>query len=144
MSDDPVLGACRRALRREDELAVHGALDHRTHTVEHFPDGRAQHTFSGSLIRTPPEYAAVYERRGVIAPVRSSSFDPAALWPYLPREPHEAHARVNGYFWLPCELCGRHFGGHEITSSMHLPGSEPGILTRICPVCTAERNGGEP
>lgn len=23
------------------------------------------------------------------------------------------YARFFGYFWLPCVLCGKHFGGHE-------------------------------
>ena len=24
------------------------------------------------------------------------------------------YAPLNGYFWLPCPLCGKNFGGHEI------------------------------
>jgi DNA-directed RNA polymerase subunit RPC12/RpoP len=23
------------------------------------------------------------------------------------------YAFINGYFWLPCSLCGKNFGGHE-------------------------------
>lgn len=26
----------------------------------------------------------------------------------------EAFARKNGYFWLPCPVCGQMFGGHEV------------------------------
>jgi hypothetical protein len=26
---------------------------------------------------------------------------------------HENYAKKNGYFWLPCPVCGEHFGGHE-------------------------------
>jgi hypothetical protein len=27
---------------------------------------------------------------------------------------HEMYARLFGYFWLPCPVCGRWFGGHEV------------------------------
>lgn len=26
---------------------------------------------------------------------------------------HKIYARMFGYFWLPCPVCGKHFGGHE-------------------------------
>lgn len=26
---------------------------------------------------------------------------------------HKLYAKFFGYFWLPCPLCGRYFGGHE-------------------------------
>lgn len=29
------------------------------------------------------------------------------------RKLNQAYAFVFGYFWLPCPLCGEHFGGHE-------------------------------
>lgn len=31
----------------------------------------------------------------------------------VPRFVHKAWARAWGYFWLPCPLCRRMFGGHE-------------------------------
>lgn len=31
-----------------------------------------------------------------------------------PRWWHRLYARLAGYFWLPCPVCGRMFGGHEI------------------------------
>jgi hypothetical protein len=68
----------------------------------------------------------------------------AALWSYLPRFTHELYAQSHGYFWLPCVLCGREFGGHEITDSIPDPTSPDRLWTHICPACTAERNGGEP
>jgi hypothetical protein len=107
-------------------------------------DGRIEHVLEYGMIETPPEYAEVYARRGMTVPAVSSSFDPASLWPYEPREPHETYARARGYFWLPCRLCGRSFGGHEITDSVHFPDNAPGISTGICPLCTAVRNGGRP
>lgn len=32
---------------------------------------------------------------------------------YKPRFLHHIYAKALGYFWLPCPLCGEHFGGHE-------------------------------
>jgi len=26
------------------------------------------------------------------------------------------YAKLFGYFWLPCRVCGRNFGGHEVGS----------------------------
>jgi hypothetical protein len=26
---------------------------------------------------------------------------------------HKWYARLNGYFWQPCPVCGQPFGGHE-------------------------------
>ena len=31
----------------------------------------------------------------------------------LPRWAHRLYANLLGYFWLPCPICGRNFGGHE-------------------------------
>lgn len=61
----------------------------------------------------------------------------------LPRWLHRFYARLIGYAWGPCPLCGRSFGGHEwrdrkglsstITKSER-PGKRTG--TAICPICT--------
>lgn len=29
---------------------------------------------------------------------------------------HRIYAFLFGFFWLPCPLCGEHFGGHEWTA----------------------------
>lgn len=144
MNNSDLIRAFRRALRRDDDLAQQGVLNRSAYSSERLEDGRTRHTMRGVMIQTPPEYAAVYERRGITTPYSSTTFDPASLWPYEPREPHERHARDRGYFWLPCPLCGREFGGHEITDSIHVDGDRPGLFTGICPVCSAERNGGVP
>lgn len=47
------------------------------------------------------------------------------------------YARLHGYFWLPCPICGDEFGGHERHGT--IPTNEPGRLSGICPSCTAER-----
>lgn len=49
----------------------------------------------------------------------------------LPRFAHKAYAKAMGYFWLPCPVCGRMFGGHEARSS------EGSMLRMVCsdPFC---------
>jgi len=37
----------------------------------------------------------------------------SALLRRLPRWINRIYARVFGYFWIPCPICGRDFGGHE-------------------------------
>lgn len=59
---------------------------------------------------------------------------------FLPRFVHRAWAGLGGYFWLPCDLCGRYSGGHERDtddprSRMPVPG-EPGHFRGVCPACT--------
>lgn len=29
---------------------------------------------------------------------------------------HYLRAKLSGYFWIPCPVCGENFGGHEITA----------------------------
>jgi hypothetical protein len=62
---------------------------------------------------------------------------------------HRWYARANGYFWAPCVLCGREFGGHEWRdiggkpSGVYLnPPSMDG--TAICPWCTRDGKGQRP
>lgn len=51
----------------------------------------------------------------------------------LPRFAHRAYAFLAGYFWLPCPMCGRKFGGHERPTG-HLPvDGSYGLVT--CPLC---------
>lgn len=48
---------------------------------------------------------------------------------------HRLYAFFFGYFWLPCPVCGKYFGGHEIH-----PGfgkavlSKPGLFKSTCSV----------
>ena len=92
----------------------------------------------------PADVRQVYERRGIPVPAASSSYSPAATWPPHPRLAHRAYAFMAGYFWLPCVLCGREFGGHEITESIPDPTKGEGWSMAICPFCAAERNDGTP
>lgn len=65
-----------------------------------------------------------------------------------PRTWHEWYARAFGYFWMPCPLCGKHFGGHEwMTKSAmtcSIPDSTGSTSTAICPACTTTGRGAHP
>ena len=47
---------------------------------------------------------------------------------------HKLYALIFGYFWLPCPVCKRAFGGHEIsnlfTAALVLP---DGTASAVCP-----------
>ena len=38
--------------------------------------------------------------------------------PKIPRIFHRFYAWLFGYFWLPCPICGRFFGGHEESANL--------------------------
>ncbi len=110
--------------------------------VESTSSDGVRHTQTLRLAPVPTGFAEVYRRRGLPVPDATSPHDPAALWPYEPRGPHEQYARAAGYFWLPCVLCTRPYGGHEIVDSIPDPTGPENMFIGICPACTAERNGG--
>lgn len=45
----------------------------------------------------------------------------------------KAKAHAGGYFWLPCDICGEPFGGHEKPNGWLL--RSPGRSTMTCPDC---------
>jgi hypothetical protein len=56
----------------------------------------------------------------------------------LPRFLHRWYAQTFGYFWLPCPLCGRPFGGHEWGRTLERPAciiTGPGTGTGVCDGC---------
>jgi len=64
----------------------------------------------------------------------------------LPRWLHRLYAWTLGYFWAPCPLCGRYFGGHEWLIDDDLPctiptGEPGGGGLGICPDCTRAGKG---
>jgi hypothetical protein len=87
-------------------------------------------------------YAWLFRRRGMQPPDSWSGARPAALVPYRFRRYHERFATAHGYFWIPCPVCGRRFGGHEIGDNIPAPEDGPGRLRAICPACTAVMHGG--
>lgn len=61
------------------------------------------------------------------------------------RKYNKLYAQVHGYFWLPCPLCGKEFGGHEWLPGTwekpsHIP-NDHGGGTGICPDCTKAGKG---
>ena len=57
-----------------------------------------------------------------------------------PRWTQRWRAVIGGYFWLPCPLCHREFGGHEWADIDGKPSVIPtgrGTGLGICPDCTA-------
>ena len=36
----------------------------------------------------------------------------------IPRWCHKIYANLLGYFWSPCSICGRMYGGHEEHGSL--------------------------
>lgn len=88
-----------------------------------------------------------YRRLGETVPDATASSGPwhahlIRLLPYRWRRLHWLYAFWYGYFWLPCPLCYRPFGGHEHGASIPHPlkGRMSGIV--ICSRCTIERNRG--
>lgn len=55
--------------------------------------------------------------------------------PYAWRWFHRLYAHLNLYFWAPCPLCGKNFGGHEWGTSLS-QGGYSGI--GVCPACAEE------
>ena len=65
--------------------------------------------------------------------------------PAHPRWLNRLWSWLGGWFWSPCPLCGRHFGGHEWRDirgqTSVIPAGTPGISTAICPWCTRAGRG---
>lgn len=62
------------------------------------------------------------------------------------RRIEENYAHAEGFFWKPCVLCGRPYGGHEIDwespLSIFVESQDyPGYSEVICPVCAAAGKG---
>ncbi len=53
---------------------------------------------------------------------------------------HKVYAHVNGYFWLPCPICGRMFGGHEKKGDLMIDWSRGKAVCSNCIDRANERN----
>lgn len=52
---------------------------------------------------------------------------------------NRVYAWFHGYFWLPCHVCGQHYGGHEWEIDRYM-GQFDSINSRgICPDCGQKR-----
>lgn len=55
----------------------------------------------------------------------------------IPRWMHRLYARLTGNYWLPCPMCGKMFGGHEVVGDCYfedIDGSHD-----MCPACEKEK-----
>lgn len=95
-------------------------------------------------VRPPARIERVWYRRlGLPAPEGTGSSGPrhadwVRLLPYGWRWLHHVYAVLVGFFWLPCPLCGRPFGGHESGDSVPNP-TRPATYVAICSRCTITR-----
>lgn len=83
-------------------------------------------------------------RLGIAAPLATSRSrgQLARLVPYRFRRFHQWYANAFGFFWLPCPLCDRPFGGHEWGADVPDPTGGPGTGVGICSECTRARTTG--
>lgn len=57
----------------------------------------------------------------------------------LSRAKNKIYANLNGYFWLPCPVCGTPFGGHEWQNGQFIKLQEDSPASQgICPPCSWE------
>ena len=82
-----------------------------------------------------------YWRLRIPAPQAVTSDRRSAAWVRLLPQSwtamHRRYANKHGYFWLPCTLCSRPYGGHQMAGSIPDPTSgHPGMSIGICPRCT--------
>jgi hypothetical protein len=98
------------------------------------------HQITLTMGPVPEVYAQIYRARGMKVPVCRTPHSVGALIPLPLRQVHKVWAEINGYYWLPCVLCGREHGGHEITDTIPDPTEGEGRGIVICPYCTIERN----
>ncbi|GGV45732.1 hypothetical protein [Streptomyces spectabilis] len=84
-----------------------------------------------------------YWRLGIPAPLASGP-SPAKREAWIRLLPqswtriHHRYAERHGYYWLPCILCTRPYGGHQYAGSIPDPvyGPGSGRSVGICPHCT--------
>jgi hypothetical protein len=50
----------------------------------------------------------------------------------MPRWIHCVYAFLVRYFWLPCPMCGRKFGGHESGATLYDSPHEGHVVCRDC------------
>lgn len=104
-----------------------------------------RHTFV-TIMRRPTWLDRLWYRRLGVTPPVATSRGPgriARLVAYRFRRFHQSYATACGFFWLPCPLCDRPFGGHESGGEVPDPTSGPGYGISICSECTRARNAAD-
>jgi hypothetical protein len=86
-----------------------------------------------------------YRRLRIPPPLATSGGRGSEAWarlvPYRWRAFHRRYATKHHYFWLPCILCNRPFGGHESGDSIPDPTGLTGTGIMICSQCTRAGRG---
>lgn len=113
---------------------------------------RTMRAFTAHMDMKPPGFLdrIWYRRIGVHVRLSGStrglrSEKWARLVPYTLRGFHRRYARSHGFFWIPCPLCDRPFGGHESGDGIPDPTSEIDIPEgaimgmAICSRCSHRR-----
>jgi hypothetical protein len=105
-------------------------------------------TYTRRIALRPPDLVQRlwYRWLRVSAPLLVSKTGPrtadwARLVPYRWRAFHRRYAERHGFFWLPCVLCDRPFGGHESGATVPDPIEGPGRGIVICSRCTRAGRG---
>lgn len=83
-----------------------------------------------------------YWHLGIPAPLACSQPTKWEAWTRLLPQSwtriHQRYANANGFYWKPCLLCSRPYGGHQSAGSIPDPEYGPGSgrSIGICPHCT--------
>lgn len=99
------------------------------------------------LVMHPPNWAQRLWYRYLRIPAPLATSEPrrseawARLVPYRWRGFHHRYAMKHRYFWLPCVLCDRPYGGHESGDSIPDPTGSAGAGVIICSQCTRAGRG---
>jgi len=59
---------------------------------------------------------------------------------YLKRAYHYFYALTHGYFWEPCTICGKYFGGHEPSATLMESWSTSTTVCKACEPIAKARN----
>lgn len=101
----------------------------RSVTITMSPPGLLDRIWYRSIRAIPPDAVGATYRAGKIARLVPTRF----------RAFHRAYAAALGFFWLPCPLCGREFGGHQSGKDIPDP-TDPPLYISVCPPCSREAN----
>jgi len=95
-------------------------------------------------LRPPGRVAArFYRQLGLAPPALAGDTFPwharfIRLLPQCWRWLHRGYACAFGFFWLPCVLCGRLYGGHQAAGEVPDPTRGPGSGIAVCPQCVKD------
>jgi hypothetical protein len=101
-----------------------------------------KHRVKLALRKPTPVQRLWYWRLGVPTPAATTNSHRSSDWvrllPCSWEGVHQRYARRHGYFWLPCVLCGKPYGGHQSGGSIPDPTypEHSGRGITICPRCT--------